>query len=67
MDARTIETRLRELSDGADMISMKHITKYTGTSADWVLSRMREAEKRPIGKGSGARWHIRDVAKALET
>ncbi len=67
MDARTIETRLRELSHGADLISMREIRQYTGTSPDWVLARMHEAEKHPIGKGSGARWHIRDVAKALET
>lgn len=67
MDSRAIENRLRELSHGADLISMKGITQFTGTSPDWVLSRMREADKHPIGKGSGARWHVRDVAKALET
>ena len=67
MDARTIEARLRELSNGADLISMKGITQFTGTSSDWVLSRMHEGETRPIGKGSGARWNIHDVAKALET
>lgn len=67
MDARTIETRLREIAGGAEMVAMRLITTYTGTSPDWVLTRMREADKKPIGKGSGARWHIRDVAKALET
>ena len=67
MDARTIETRLKEIAGGAEMIAMRLITTYTGTSPDWVLTRMRKKKKKPIDKGSDARWHIRDVAKALET
>jgi hypothetical protein len=67
MNSSVIETRLRQLSKGADLISMQAIMQFTGTSRDWVLSRMHEADKHPIGKGSGARWHIHDVAKALET
>lgn len=66
MDVRTIESRLREIAGGADMISMNGIRKYTGTGADWVENRLRDANISGIGNSHGKRYHIRDVARALE-
>lgn len=66
MDVRTIESRLREIAGGADMISMNEIRKYTGTGADWVTARLREFGVSGIGNSNARRYHIRDVAKALD-
>lgn len=65
MDVRTIETRLRELAGGADMISLKAIRAYTGTDYDWIHKRFKAAGIAGIGNTTGKRYHIRDVAKAL--
>lgn len=63
MDARTIETRLKEIAGGAEMVTTPQIMKYTGTSRHWVYDRMRESGMKTVKN----LWHIRDVAKALET
>lgn len=65
MDVRTIETRLRELAGGADMISLKAIKGYTGTDYDWIHKRLNAAGVTGIGNTIGKRYHIHDVAKAL--
>lgn len=67
MDVRTIENRLREIAGGADMITLSGIKKYTGANYDWINQRMKEVDARPVGGGcKGKRYHILDVARALE-
>lgn len=66
MDVRTIETRLREIAGGADMISMSGIRKYTGTGSDWVMERFHDVGVLGVGNNKGRRYHVRDVARALE-
>lgn len=67
MDVRTIETRLREIAGGADMISIAGIKQYTGASYDWIGKRMKAVDAMPVGGGrKGKRYHIRDVARALD-
>lgn len=65
MDVRTIETRLREIAGGSDMISMGGIRKYTGTGRSWVENRFRNAGISGVGNSNSRRYHVRDVARAL--
>lgn len=65
MDVRTIENRLREIAGGADMISMKGVLKYTGTSPEWIIDRFRDVGISGVGNAKGRRYHVRDVALAL--
>lgn len=67
MDARTIETRLKEIAGGADMVRMAHIMQYSGTGKDWVRTRLRESGVHCAGTGTQKMYHIHDVAKALST
>lgn len=67
MDARTIESRLKELCSGAEMATTPQLCKYTGASPDWVKDYLRANGVKSVGKYQGMRWHIHDVAKALAT
>jgi hypothetical protein len=67
VDARTIESRLKELCNGAEMATTPQIVKYTGASPDWVKDYLRANGVASVGRYQGMRWHIRDVAKALAT
>ena len=67
MDSRTIESRLREVTKGADMISIIQIMRYTGMSREWVNRQLRLSALTPIGTGRGQRYHIRDISKMLGT
>lgn len=65
MDRRTVESRLREISGGADMIPMSDVKKYTGASYEWIRQQFHKAGVEGIGNTKGKRYHIKDVARAL--
>lgn len=61
MDARTIETRLKEIAGGAEMVSTMQVVQYVGKHRQWVYKLMREHDFKAVHN----LWHIKDVAKAL--
>lgn len=65
MDVRTIENRPREIAGEADVITVSGIRKYAGCGYEW-MNLLREARVSGVGKGKGRRYHIKDVARALE-
>lgn len=66
MDARAIETRLREIAGGADMITVGAIAKYMGfAQGRTVKNTLASCDVHPIGRTNNQRYFIADVAKAL--